>query len=85
MELNTKFLIDELMNQVWEEIKEGFTSHGATIDKCFAKISASKQQRDDLITNLEVAAAVFESSFSMRKPEIKASLTYVPSPTSSWS
>jgi hypothetical protein len=26
---------------------------------------------------LEAAAAVFDSSFSMRKPEIKASLTYV--------
>jgi hypothetical protein len=77
MELKTKFLIEELMNQVWEEIKEGFTSHGATIDKCFAKISAPKQQRDDLVTNLEVVATAFDSSFSMRKPEIKASLTYV--------
>jgi hypothetical protein len=42
MEPNTKFLIEKLMKQMWEEIKEGFASHGATIDKCFAKISASE-------------------------------------------
>jgi hypothetical protein len=41
MELNNKLLIEELMKQICDEIKDGFTKHESVVDKCLTEIVSS--------------------------------------------
>jgi hypothetical protein len=80
MEPNFKILLDDLMKEVWDEIKlshdesmASFTSHVNSIDKCFIEMSADEKKHDNRVTTVESAAAVLDVSLTEWKPQVEES------------
>jgi hypothetical protein len=84
MDLNMKLLIEDLLKQVYNEIKEireeikrGFTTHFDSIDQHFIRLSVDEKAHDQRIAAPEMAAAAFDHSFATWKPEVDAPLDSV--------
>jgi hypothetical protein len=77
MEPNTKIWVEELLKQIHEEIKDGFTAHTDLVNKRFAERDIIDQARDDHVAALETTAAVMSKSFSEWRPGVDASISSV--------
>jgi hypothetical protein len=82
MEPNMKLLIEDLMKQVCEEIKQSreeifinFVTRSEAINKHVSEMAAMDQGRDEWVTGLETTVAAFDKSFAAWKSEVDESLT----------
>jgi hypothetical protein len=80
MEPNMKILIENLMKQVrdeikqsWDDITAGFATHVNTVDKRFTELSTDMKKRDDHISVLETVAASLDISIAEWKPQVEES------------
>jgi hypothetical protein len=80
MEPNMKILIENLMKQVrdeikqsWDDITAGFAAHVNTVDKRFTELSTDMKKRDDHISVLETVAASLDISIAEWKPQVEES------------
>jgi hypothetical protein len=76
MEPSTKIRV-ELLKQIHEEIKDGFTVHTDLVNKHFTERDIIDQARDDHVAALEITAAVMSKSFSEWRPGVDASISSI--------
>jgi hypothetical protein len=81
MESNLKILLEDLMKQMRDEIKQscaeimtGFVAHVGSVDKRFSDLAADEVQRDTRVAAVETVAASIDSSFTVWKPQVEESL-----------
>jgi hypothetical protein len=77
MDPNIKLLVEELVKQMHDQKREGFSVHDSIINICFSKFKLIERQREQRITALELAVTSFDRCLSMWKLEVDASLTSV--------
>jgi hypothetical protein len=81
MDPNIRLLVEELVKQVQEKVREeirgGFTMHESTVNNRFSEFALMDQQREVRVVALESAVAEFDKSFIAWKPEVDSSLTSV--------
>jgi hypothetical protein len=81
MEPNLKVLLEDLMKQVRDEIKQSheeimafFDSHISTVNRRISDFTAEEQKREERVSALESSTMTFKAAFNEWKPQVEGSI-----------
>jgi hypothetical protein len=81
MEPNLKMLLEDLMKQVRDEIKQSheeimarFDSHTSTVDRRISDFTVEERKCEEHISALEASATTFSTTFNEWKPQVEGSI-----------